>query len=291
VKFLITGANGMVARATAEHCLTMGDEVSAFAREQLDIADRQRVLEVLDSERCDVVINCAAWTDVDGCETNLERNYSANARGVENLAAGCRDIKASLVTISTDYVFDGAKIGFYTQRDDPNPQSEYGRAKLEGERLAQAALARTIVVRTGWIFGHFGRNFLSTVVEKLLSGDSVKAICDSYGTPTYAHDLAKRLRELAILDLPGVYHVANAGEGISYAGFARSVLPASGLVQEISGENLIRPAARPKNSRLQCLLSEMIGLEPLRPWETALKEFVENSSAAPNGADKLFIQL
>jgi dTDP-4-dehydrorhamnose reductase len=274
MKVLITGANGMVARAAAEHCLAVGDDVSAFTREQLDIADKARVLDVLGRERYDSVINCAAWTDVDGCETSPERNYAANALGVENLAVGCRSISANLVTISTDYIFDGAKDGSYTQRDDPNPISEYGRAKLAGERLAQAALARTTVVRAGWIFGPFGRNFLSKVVGKLLSGEPVKAISDSFGTPTYAPDLAKRLRELAVLDLPGVYHVANAGEGTSYAGFARSVLPGTGLVEEISGDTLNRPAARPQNSRLHCLVSEAIGLKSLRPWEEALQEFV-----------------
>jgi len=277
MKVLITGANGMVAQATAEHCRSIGDEVSALTREQLDIADRSSVLEVLDRERFDSVINCAAWTDVDGCETDREKNYAANAQGPENLAIGCRNTNANLVTISTDYVFDGAKEGFYTQRDDPNPESEYGRAKLAGERLAQAALARTIVVRAGWIFGPGGTNFLSKVVEKLLNGEGVKAISDAFGTPTYAPDLAKRLRELAVLDLPGIYHAANAGGGISYAGFARSVLPDPNLVEDISAAALTRAAARPQNSRLRCLLSEAIGLKPLRPWEEALKDFIERS--------------
>jgi len=279
MKVLITGANGMVARATAEYCRSMGDEVSALTREQLDIADRSSVLEVLDRERFDSVINCAAWTDVDGCETDREKNYAANAQGPENLAIGCRNTNANLVTISTDYVFDGAKEGFYTQRDDPNPESEYGRAKLAGERLAQAALARTIVVRAGWIFGPGGTNFLSKVVEKLLNGERVKAISDAFGTPTYAPDLAKRLRELAVLDLPGIYHAANAGGGSSYAGFARSVLPDPNLVEDISAAALTRAAARPQNSRLRCLLSEAIGLTPLRPWEEALQDFVARTSA------------
>ena len=278
MKVLITGANGMVAQATAEHCRSMGDEVSALTREQLDIADRSSVFEVLDRERFDSVINCAAWTDVDGCETDREKNYAANAQGPENLAIGCRNTNANLVTISTDYVFDGAKEGFYTQRDDPNPESEYGRAKLAGERLAQAAHARTIVVRAGWIFGPGGTNFLSKVVEKLLNGERVKAISDAFGTPTYAPDLAKRLRELAVLDLPGIYHVANTGNGISYAGFARSVLPDPNLVEDISAAALTRPAARPQNSRLRCLLSEAIGLKPLRPWEEALQDFIDDSS-------------
>ncbi|MEO6050906.1 MAG: dTDP-4-dehydrorhamnose reductase [Pyrinomonadaceae bacterium] len=283
MKILITGANGMVAQATRKHCLSLGDDVASLTREQLDIADKRSVVNLLENERYDSVINCAAWTDVDGCETNREKNYAANARGVENLAIGCRTVGANLITISTDFVFDGAKSGFYNQRDDPNPASEYGRAKLEGERLAQAALARTIIIRVGWIYGPNGRNFLSKVVEKLLNGEAVKAISDSFGTPTYAPDLAKRLRELALLDLPGIYHVANAGEGTSHAGFARAILPDSGLVEDISSETLNRPAPRPQNSRLGCLLSEAIGLEPLRPWEEALHEFVEMNLAGLKG--------
>ncbi|MFM9903068.1 MAG: dTDP-4-dehydrorhamnose reductase [Pyrinomonadaceae bacterium] len=279
MKILITGANGMVAKATLEYCLSVGDDVAAFTREQLDIADKTSVLDAFDGGRYDAVINCAAWTDVDGCETNPEKNFAANARGVENVAVGCREINASLVTISTDYVFDGTKNGFYSQRDDPNPTSEYGRAKLEGERLAQAALARTTVVRAGWIFGPSGRNFLSKVVGKLLKGDAVKAISDSFGTPTYAPDLAKRLRDLVERDLPGIYHVANAGEGTSYAGFARAIMPESGLVEDISSDSLNRPAPRPQNSRLHCLLSEAIRLDPLRPWEDALQDFVKKSAA------------
>lgn len=280
MKILITGSNGMVAQATAEYCRTKGDSVVALTREQLDIGQKDVVLDVLDNERCDSVINCAAWTDVDGCETNRGKNYAANAIGVENLAIGCRTVGANLVTISTDYIFDGTKSGFYTQRDDPRPVSEYGRAKLEGERLAQAALARTTVVRAGWIYGTNGQNFLSKVVGQRLRGETVTAISDSFGTPTYASDLAKRLRELAELDLPGIYHVANAGDGTSYAGVARAILPGTGLVKEIAAATLDRPAARPQNSRMRCLLSEAIGLEPLRAWETALQEFVEKNLIA-----------
>ena len=118
MKILITGANGMVAQATRKHCLWAGDDVAAFTREQLDIADKRSVVNLLENERYDSLINCAAWTDVDGCETNREKNFAANALGVENLAIGCRTAGTNLITISTDFVFDGKKSGFYNQRDD-----------------------------------------------------------------------------------------------------------------------------------------------------------------------------
>ena len=202
--------------------------------------------------------------------------------GPENLAMASRMVKAAFVTISTDYVFDGQKEGFYTQRDDPNPQSVYGHSKLEGERRAQLAYARTIVVRSGFIFGAGGKNFLSTVVDLARRGGSLKAISDAYGTPTFSVHLAARLRELAQLDLPGVFHVVNAGNGVSYEEFARAALDRAGFgstnLEAIRMDSLQRPASRPRNSRLKCLISEAAGLSPLPFWERAVEEFV----AAPH---------
>jgi dTDP-4-dehydrorhamnose reductase len=267
----------MLGRAVVRHCRSAGDEVFAHDHQSLDISHAETVSALFMSERPETVINCAAWTDVDGCELDPQRAFAANARGPEVLAAACREIGAQLITISTDYVFDGAKEGFYTQRDDPRPESVYGIAKLEGERRAQGALARTIVVRSGWIFGPGGRNFLSRVLELALNPEPLTAITDAYGTPTYALDLARRLRELAALDLPGIYHIVNSGEGASYAEFTRAALAAAGdetaRVESVRMEALKRPAPRPRNSRLRCLLSEAIGLQPLPDWRTALKEF------------------
>src|ERR687890_56881 len=207
MKVLITGAGGMVGRRLAEHCRALGDEVSAFDHAGLDITDER-----------------------EGRELDPQRAFLVNSQGVEILATASRLAGAAFVTVSTDYVFDGRRENhFYTQRDDPHPLSAYGAAKLEGGRRAQAASARTSVVRTGWVFGAGGRNFLATVVGRARGGEPLRAITDSYGSPTYAPDLAARLRELAELDLPGVYHVVNAGEGASYEGFARAALQAAGL--------------------------------------------------------------
>ncbi|HEX3559080.1 MAG TPA: dTDP-4-dehydrorhamnose reductase [Pyrinomonadaceae bacterium] len=278
MKVLITGAGGMVGHALAEHCRARGDEVAAFERAGLDISDERAVRETFGRVRPDAAINCAAWTDVDGCELDPQRAFLVNSQGVEILATASRLAGAAFVTISTDYVFDGRKPeGFYTQRDDPHPLSAYGASKLEGERRAQIASARTVVVRSGWIFGAGGRNFLATVVERARRGERLKAISDSFGTPTYAPDLAARLRELAERDLPGVYHVVNSGEGASYEGFAREAAVAAGVaeveIESIPMDSLKRPAPRPRNSRLRCLLSEGLGLAPLRDWRDALGEF------------------
>jgi dTDP-4-dehydrorhamnose reductase len=268
----------MLGRAVSEHCHAKGDEVLSAVRAELDITDVSSVLAILDDFRPEVVINCAAWTDVDGCEIDPKRAFLANAQGPENLAIGSRRVGASLITISTDYVFKGDKEGFYTQRDDPDAISVYGRAKIEGERRAQAACARTSIVRTGWIFGNGGRNFLSRVVESGARGNRVPAICDAYGTPTYSVDLASRLRHLAEIDLPGVYHVVNAGPGTTFEGFAREVFHIAGfdqsMIDSVPMSTLNRPAPRPYNSRLRCLLSEAIGLAPMPDWRLSVADFV-----------------
>ena len=281
MRVLITGANGLVGRALAEHCASRGDEVLSFDHKALDIADRDAVEQVISERRPDAVINCAAWTDVDGCESDPQRAEDVNALGPENLARACHKSDAVLITISTDYVFDGQKEGFYTQRDQPRPISVYGRFKLDGERRAQNEHARTIVVRTGYIFGPGGKNYLSNVITRVAGGESLKAIRDYWGTPTYGRDLAARLRELAVIDLPGVYHVVSSGAGASFETFTLEALRLAGLGSErlevIDGDSLGRPAPRPRNSKMKCLLSEAIGLAPLPPWQEGLAHFISQT--------------
>ena len=290
MRVLVTGAGGLVGRAVSEYCQASGDVVFSYDHRSLNITDLDRVKSRVQQDQADIVINCAAWTDVDGCELNKERAYDVNASGPENLAVASREMKAGLITISTDYVFDGTKNGFYTQRDQPCPQSIYGLAKLEGERRAQLAYARTIVVRTGFVFGPGGTNFLSTIIRRSRHGDKLKAISDSYGTPTYAADLARRLRELAERDLPATFHVVNQGEGVSYEEFARAALELSGAsstdLEGVKTQSLNRPAPRPRNSRLKCLFSDAIGLTPLPFWKDSLATFAAlhtQTEAAPKG--------
>lgn len=273
----------MVGRAVVAHCTAQGEDVAAFNHDRLDISDELKVNAALELERPDVLINCAAWTDVDGCETDPERADKINALGPELLARACRRTDAQLITISTDYVFDGEKNGFYSQRDHPNPQSIYATSKLNGERRAQLAWANTVIVRSGYIFGPGGTNFLSTLIARARRGDQLKAISDSFGTPTYAPHLAEQLYRLARLDLPGIYHLVNAGEGTSFEGFARYALNVAGLsqspVESVRLTDLKRPAPRPRNSRLQCLLSVAIGLDPLPSWQDAVREFIDHDPA------------
>jgi dTDP-4-dehydrorhamnose reductase len=275
MKILITGANGMVARAAIKHCLALGDTVTALTRQRLDISDREAVLRMLDETKPDAVLNCAAYTNVDGAESEREAAYAANSAGPENLAVGCFNTGARFVTISTDYVFDGTNTGFYTEDDGPNPQGVYGKSKLEGEERARAANAGSVIVRSGWIFGSGGTNFLSVMGKMLAEGKPVKAIRDSYGTPTYAADLAGRLRELAGMDTEGIFHVTNSGEGTSYLGFAQEVCRIggfdAGLLEPVSHTDLKRPAPRPVSSRLGSTRFEIEYLKKLPAWEDGLR--------------------
>ncbi len=280
MKVLVTGANGMVAKSAIEYCRSIGDEVLALTRQELDISDRNAVFEFFEREQPEAVLNCAAYTDVDGAENNHKLCFEANVIGVENLALASKNVDSAFVTISTDYVFDGVKEDFYTQRDTPNPlESIYSKSKLLGETFARNAYARSIIVRSGWIYGNGGTNFLSVMHKLLADGKKIKAIYDSYGTPTFANDLAKRLRELAELDLPCIFHVTNSGEGTSYEGFARKVCEIKGfdtnLLESVSSDTLKRPAPRPQSSKLKCLFSEKFGLAPLQHWENALAEFLK----------------
>ena len=284
MRVLVAGAQGLVGSTLVTHCKLMGDEVLAHSRQSLDIADSELVAKTITEAQPDVVINCAAWTDVDGCESDAERAFQVNALGPENLARACQKIDASFVTISTDYVFDGKKEGFYTQLDTPNPLSVYGVSKLEGEQLARSANPRTIVARTGFVFGDGGGNFLSTVVARARRGEVLQAISDARGTPTFAVDLAVRLRELAVRGAAEVFHVVNSGTGASYEEFMRLALRIAGLEQTevtpVTVQSLKRPAPRPANSCLRCLASEPLGLAPMPDWEDALRRFVAQESQA-----------
>jgi dTDP-4-dehydrorhamnose reductase len=276
---MVVGAAGMVGQALCSYCQASGDIVLPYDRQRLDITDTKGVMDAVDREIPDTIINCSAWTDVDGCESDPARARAVNSNGPKNLAKAARRASAGFITISTDYVFDGEKEGFYTQRDDPNPRSVYAVSKLEGERQAQTAYARTIVVRTGFVFGPGGRNFLSTIMQRAASGKSLKTISDARGTPTYSPDLAARLRYLAEVDLPGTYHVVNSGEGATFEDFAYAAVEEAGypnvVIESVPMESLNRPAARPRNSCLRCLLSEAMGLPALPHWRSGLKRFAE----------------
>lgn len=278
MRTLITGANGMLARAANEYCRSIGDDVVAYSRQELDIADVNAVRRVLSESRPEIVLNCAAYTNVDGAETNTETAFQANAVGPENLAIVCREFDAKLVTVSTDYVFDGEKREPYVDSDMPNPLGVYAASKFEGEKRVAAVNSDAIIVRSGWIYGNGGTNFLSVMANLLAEGKSISVIEDNFGTPTSAKDLAQRMREVAATEVRGIIHITNAGKGTSNLGYAQKVCEIAGydaeLVKGVPCAELQRPAPRPYDSRLRSTDLSDFGLAPLQGWESALSEFL-----------------
>ena len=274
---IVTGAGGLVGRACVDEFAKAGDSVQGFLRAECDIADADSVRSAFNGVTPDLIVNCAAYTDVDGAESDREGCFRVNVDGVRHLTEMARSLGCLFVSISTDYVFGGEKQGFYSEEDSVNPKSVYGRSKVTGEEIA-GAYEKSVVVRTGWIFGHGGTNFLSVLPELLKDGNSITAISDSYGTPTYATNLAQRIRELAESGGKGVFHVTDSGEGASYHEFASAAaeflhVPAD-LIKPVNSSELSRPAPRPANSRLACERAAALGLPDLPHWRDALKAHI-----------------
>jgi dTDP-4-dehydrorhamnose reductase len=252
-------------------------DVVAATHQDLDITDRDKVERWVRELHPEVVINCAAMSQVDLCETDREQAFTVNAEGPRYLALACQQIEAELVHISTDYVFDGTKGVPYTIEDRENPINYYGQSKLAGERFVREAMDRCSIVRVARIFGEGGRNFASTVVTLARRDGRLRGITDEVGSPTYAKDLAARLETIINLGHPGVYHVTNQGACSWYelAQEALRIAEIGGVVIEaVKSVDLQRPARRPHYTALRCLLSERLGLEPLRPWPEAMTEYL-----------------
>ena len=271
-RYLVTGAGGMLGQdlQTALH----GREVTALTRSDLDVTDRDAVLAAVTGH--DVVINAAAYTNVDGAETHEDEALAINGRGVENLAIAARESGATLLTVSTDYVFDGAGDRPYPEDAPRNPLNAYGRTKAAGEELAIAAHPDgAYIVRTAWLYGLGGPNFAATMLSLAASNPTVSVIDDQLGQPTWTHDLAVRLVELADSDAPaGIYHGTNAGK-TSWFGFARAIFEVAGLDPErvlpTDSASFVRPAPRPAYSVLGHQGWSRAGLPPLRDWRVALE--------------------
>ncbi|HWP42773.1 MAG TPA: dTDP-4-dehydrorhamnose reductase, partial [Blastocatellia bacterium] len=225
---LITGAGGLLGRSLAALLGDLGWRVAALDHAGLNITREDAVREKIETHRPDVVFNCAATPDVDRCEREPEMAFDVNERGPRWLARYAKVVGAEIVHVSTDYVFDGEKQGFYTQEDAPNPQSVYARSKLAGEAAVREEAGRSYIVRSSWIFGAGGKNFGSRVIELARSGARLKGVTDQTSIPTYAPDLARRIEEIVRLGVHGLYQVTNTGPASWYE-FARLALDLAGL--------------------------------------------------------------
>ena len=275
-KTLVTGADGMLGSEVVDALADTHDVVGIDLNE-LDITDEDATRSLLLDVSPDCVVNCAAYTDVDGAQAQRELAFEVNARGAGNVARAGAEAGAFVVQLSTDYVFDGGKAGPYIESDAPSPVNVYGESKLEGEREVERASADSLVVRTAWLYGHRGRNFVEFVLDAAAAGHPLRIVEDQRGAPTNARDLATILRELVVRRPRGVVHATNSGS-CSWFEFTREILEAAGrrgvTVQPIPSSELDRPAPRPKNSVLSLeRLSSILGWAP-RPWQEALREYV-----------------
>jgi dTDP-4-dehydrorhamnose reductase len=275
MKVFITGAQGMLARDVIRE-LSDTFETVGLGRSSLDICDRESVFHHVREIAPDIVINCAAFTKVDACETEQSTAFAVNTGGVENIALACKETGSLLYHLSTDFVFDGIKREGYGETDTTNPRSVYGRSKLEGERIIQQLLTRYVIIRTSWLFGSGGPDFVSTM--KRLAGEKaeISIVNDQTGIPTYTADLARALKALMKTPAQGIYHVCNSG-ACTWFDYAEKIFEFLGTgtrVVPITSQQLDRPAQRPEFSVLDCsrFIAET-GFR-MRSWETALQEYL-----------------
>ena len=284
-KILLTGANGQLGRALrqvygeeAEFVLT--DMVEGDGLRRLDISDLAAVRECLLMTRPDVVINCAAMTNVDGCEQNIEGAFRANAIGPRNLAIVTEQLGAKLIHVSTDYVFCGRDREYpYTEFDTPDPISAYGRTKLAGETMVRDFSSRYFLFRTAWLYGD-GHNFVKTMLKLAKTHDELAVVCDQKGSPTSAIELARLIHELEPTEEYGVYHATCEGD-TNWADFAEAIFQKAGKtvrVRHVTSEEykVMNPesADRPKYGILDNMMLRLVSDYRMADWQDALEEYL-----------------
>jgi len=273
MRLLVTGAGGMLGVAVCARARRLGHELVALARADLDITHDAAVTAALDAHRPDAVINCAAWTDVDGAESDREGAMAVNAHGAGNVARAAASVGARVVQVSTDYVFDGAKREPWVESDPVDPRSVYGLTKLRGEEQVADATPEHVIARTAWLFGAGGGNFVDTMLRAAATRDEVSVVTDQVGSPTWCGHLADALVELAERRDFGIHHVAGAGacswydltiEAYDQAGVSCRVLPTT-------SDAFKRPAPRPAYSVLGTERRDPVVLPP---WQEGVRGYL-----------------
>ncbi len=271
MKTLILGAKGMLGCELMEAFKDF--ELYGWDKEEIDIASQTQVNLKISKLKPSIIINAAAYTDVDGCEANKELAMRINGQAVGYLASVCKKIGAVFIHYSTDYVFSGDNPDGYKEADIPqNPLNIYGQSKLLAEILLKKNVERYYLLRTSWLFGRFGKNFVETMLKLAKNQNELKIVSDQRGKPTYAFDLAQRTREIISRRLPyGIYHVTNE-EATTWYDFAKKIFEIKNLKIRLgpcSSQEFSRPAKRP-----QCSILLNTKLSPLRSWQKALNEYL-----------------
>jgi len=270
---LVVGAKGMVGR---DMLALIGNTARGVDIDEIDITSLESTERIIRTLKPEAVINCAAYTDVDGCETSAEKAMQVNGEGVAHLAMATREIGARLVHVSTDYVFDGSKGSPYVEDDAPCPLGVYGESKLAGEMNA-AFNPDHLIVRTQWLYGLHGKNFVETMLRLAVEKNEIAVVDDQVGSPTWTVDLSQAILALLKTGGRGIYHAANSGF-CSWNEFARAIFEEAGLSVKVRGmttDELNRPARRPLYSTLDCSkLEQDAGFRP-QPWRSALKTYLQ----------------
>ena len=278
MKFLVTGAKGQLGVDVIKLLLERTTEYKGVDVDDFDITNKDAVAACVQAYKPDTVIHCAAYTAVDAAEDNAELCMRVNGVGTENIALACREINAEMLYISTDYVFNGEGNTPYETDAPKGPLQVYGRSKLAGEEAVLRNLEKYYIVRTSWVFGENGSNFVKTMLRLSQTKDEVSVVDDQIGSPTYTPDLAALLCNMAISKKYGIYHATNEGF-CSWAEFAQEIMRLSRSkckVKPIPTEQYPAKATRPKNSRMSKVSLDNAGLARLPEWKDALTRYLES---------------
>lgn len=278
MKILITGGKGQLGRDLEKVLLSAGRyEITCLGHSELDVTRPAIVQKIVLAYRPEVIIHAAANTNVDGCELDKDNAYLVNALGSRNVTVAATKMGAKLVYISTDYVFNGKAERPYTEFDVPDPINVYGKSKLVGEQYVASLFNKYFIVRTSWLYGRHGKNFVKTMLNVAKERSEVAVVNDQVGSPTCTKDLARFIAGLIQTELYGTYHASNSGF-CSWFDFAQAIFNKAGLrqvkVRPVSTPELNRPAPRPAYSVLDNYCLRLQGLPTLRPWEESLQEFL-----------------
>ena len=278
-RLLVIGSRGMLGRDLMEalRCSFPADEILGWDIDEIDIREESVTVGQIEGARPEIVINLAAYTDVDGCEKNELKAFAVNGEGMRHVVLGAMRCGAKVIYLSTDYIFDGKKEKPYLEDDLPNPLNVYGRSKLRGERYLRDLTENGLIIRTQWLYGKHGKNFVSSILHQAEEKEVLSIVDDQMGSPTYTVDLARAIAALIQGGARGIFHVANS-DPCSWYTFGQTILRLSGIegvkVIPISSRESKRPAARPSYSVLSTQKLKKEAGMTLRPWPEALGEYL-----------------
>jgi dTDP-4-dehydrorhamnose reductase len=253
--------------------------------EEFDIVDLDATVKAVREASPEVIIHLAAFTDVDGCESNTELSFMVNSVGTRNVATAASDVGAYMVYLSTDYVFDGAKGEPYIETDEPNPINHYGLTKLRGEHHVQDLVERHLILRTSWLFGPNGKNFVDTIVAKAAGGAKLRVVNDQRGSPTYTVDLARSIRQAFEREVEGYLHMTNVGvtTWFDLALYALKMAGINAEIKPVPSEEYPRAAERPPYSGLKSIVRAKAGLDPLPHWQEGVRHHLKRKDLLKEG--------